>query len=196
MNLITLAETGGDQLLPTVLMGAGVLLLAILVLGNVRRKIKRNSTNHLDANERVERIRQQQGMRDDLREMMVELEEMARRFGAQLDAKAIYLEKLLDQADERMLALRRLEPNRGLDSPPTDSNDDGMANSQAGVLQATDAVRTSNVESAAVAAVDTEVDPLVEKIYKMADEGQTPIEIARNLDEQIGKVELILALRQ
>ena len=38
-------------------------------------------------------------------------------------------------------------------------------------------------------------DPLTRQIYEMADQGTTPVEIAQQLDEQVGKVELILALR-
>jgi hypothetical protein len=33
-------------------------------------------------------------------------------------------------------------------------------------------------------------------VYELADGGRDPVEIARALDEQIGKVELILALRE
>lgn len=40
------------------------------------------------------------------------------------------------------------------------------------------------------------VEPLLVNVYELADRGQSVVEIARNLDEQIGKVELILALRQ
>ena len=39
------------------------------------------------------------------------------------------------------------------------------------------------------------MDPLAEQIYELADAGRTPVEIAQDLDEQVGKVELILALR-
>ena len=38
-------------------------------------------------------------------------------------------------------------------------------------------------------------DPLTEEIYELADAGRTPVEIAQHLAEQVGKVELILALR-
>ncbi len=38
-------------------------------------------------------------------------------------------------------------------------------------------------------------DPVTVAVYEHADAGRTPIEIATELDEQVGKVELILALR-
>lgn len=39
------------------------------------------------------------------------------------------------------------------------------------------------------------VDPATQMIYELADQGRAAIDIARELDEHIGKVELILALR-
>lgn len=38
-------------------------------------------------------------------------------------------------------------------------------------------------------------DPLAKSVYELADAGRSSIEIARELDEQVGKVDLILALR-
>lgn len=42
----------------------------------------------------------------------------------------------------------------------------------------------------------TDADPLAARIYDLADQGMPAVEIARSLDQQTGKVELILALRQ
>jgi hypothetical protein len=39
-------------------------------------------------------------------------------------------------------------------------------------------------------------DPLNQQIYELADEGLAPVEIARQLEQQTGKVELVLALRR
>ena len=38
-------------------------------------------------------------------------------------------------------------------------------------------------------------DPLTTTVYELADAGHGPVEIAQQLEEQVGKVELILALR-
>jgi len=40
------------------------------------------------------------------------------------------------------------------------------------------------------------VDPLNQQVYEMADEGLPAVDIARQLNQHTGKVELILALRQ
>jgi hypothetical protein len=39
-------------------------------------------------------------------------------------------------------------------------------------------------------------DPMNRRIYDLADQGLPPVEIARTLNQQTGKVELVLALRQ
>jgi hypothetical protein len=39
-------------------------------------------------------------------------------------------------------------------------------------------------------------DPLNQQIYQLSDEGLPPVEIARQLEQQTGKVELVLALRR
>lgn len=39
-------------------------------------------------------------------------------------------------------------------------------------------------------------DPINQQVYSLADEGMPPVEIARRLEQQTGKVELILALRR
>jgi len=46
------------------------------------------------------------------------------------------------------------------------------------------------------AARGEKTDPLSAQIFDLADQGMPPVEIARSLDQQTGKVELILALRQ
>ena len=38
-------------------------------------------------------------------------------------------------------------------------------------------------------------DHFTANVYRMADDGRSPVEIAQALDEQVGKVELVLALR-
>jgi hypothetical protein len=43
---------------------------------------------------------------------------------------------------------------------------------------------------------DLPLDPIAADIYTLADQGMTSLDIARELDEPTGKVELVLALRQ
>ena len=174
-----LAADSSDWLdLPTMLMIAGVVLLGLLLLVNTRRKIVRGQAKQLTPRERVERAKQTQGMKDDLRQMMVELEDLTRRFSSQLDAKSARLERLIDEADRRIEQLE--QTGDGTASPPA-------------------AESTNAPESAEPAeeppADQSPADPLAAEVYSLADQGYTAFDIARQLKQHIGTVELILALR-
>lgn len=156
-----------DNWFSSMLMVAGLLLLLTIVLVNFRKRVGR--TENMDPREKIERDRQVNSTRNDLRQMMVDLEEVTRQFSAQLDAKSRRLEKLIEEADHRIAQLgngpastSRLQPHESVEVPPP-------------VVPA---------------------DPLTQSVYQMADQGVQTDEIARRLDEHIGKVELILALRQ
>jgi hypothetical protein len=51
-------------------------------------------------------------------------------------------------------------------------------------------------DHAAITLREPKIDPINQRIYDLSDEGLAPVEIARQLSQQTGKVELILALRQ
>ncbi|MHB1158046.1 MAG: hypothetical protein ACYC26_14565 [Phycisphaerales bacterium] len=155
---------------PDLMMIAGVMLIVLVVVINMRKRLgkrrrKAQADESLTPHEKIERIRQTAGMKDDLRSMMVELEDLTRRFGSQLDSRAIKIEKLLREADQR---IRRLEQMTGRSAPPE--------------------VETSGDSP--------EADELTRKVARLSDQGKAPAEIAAALEEHIGKIELILALRQ
>ncbi len=105
--------------------------------------------------------------------------EVLRRQTATLDNKAARLEVLIRQADERIAALSgatSAAPGRRPDAAPLDSPG-----------------RTTPAPAPALR--PRPPDPLTLAVYQRADCGLTTVEIARELDEQVGKVELILALR-
>ncbi len=161
--------------LPTTLMLVGLVLLATILFANLRRN--RGGGEKITPRERLERDKQLGGMRNDLRTMMVELEELTRRFSAQLDNKAARLEQLIEEADKRIDHLN------------------GRASGDASTSRAASAApRQEPTPPEPVA--DEPDDPLTRDVYRLADEGNDSIEIARQLDEHVGKVELILALRQ
>lgn len=118
----------------------------------------------------------------ELAELGSDLEELAERLAATLDAKAARLEKLIAEADKRLVALDRA------DSAPVEV---------VGAPPATPGTRVERrpAPSKFVAARDMDPDPVSREIFRLADDGRSPAEIAQKLDEQIGKVQLILALR-
>lgn len=138
-----------DALLPL-----GVLLIIVALMLGIRKK-RRRIAQRGTAREQLERMNQETAVRGDLEQLMVEIEQLAKRLGAQLDAKTLALEKLLHEADQ---VIEKLERGAGPTEPPA--------------------------------------DPQTIRIYRLADEGRSPMEIAQELDEHVGKVELILALRK
>jgi len=152
----------------------GIALTIMGVMLSIRKR-RMKTGSRPTAREQVERYRQQDGLKGDLETLMVEVEQLARDFSARLDAKAVHLEKLIREADEKIAQLRSAGPaNR----PPGPRSQDPEAAKPNGV---------ANVEPAE--------DRLTTSIYALADDGLAAEEIARKLDEHVGKVELILALR-
>jgi hypothetical protein len=135
----------------------------------------------ISAEEQIERIRQSRGMHGDLERLMNEIEDLTKRLGQRLDAKADNLERLIREADAKIAELRRLQGEAPLPGGPTS-------------FEPRDGFEAPRLKLHTDAAPPD--DPLARDVYAMADAGKSSIEIARNLNEQVGKVELILALRK
>ena len=169
----------------------GVVLVTMWLLMRIRKR-RTKAGPRLSPREELERAHQSRGLRGDLEELMVEVEQLAKRFGTQLDAKSIQLERLIRQSDERIEALHRLaetSSNRSMPRSTEVRSDLADLASHAPAIPAP-AAATPNTESH----VD-DGDPLTKSVYELADAGTDPVEIAKKLNEQVGKVELILALR-
>jgi hypothetical protein len=153
----------------------GLAFLGFWLFIRANRKAQRNNAGDrvLSAEEQIERLRQSRGMHGDLEKLMAEIEDLTKRLGQRLDAKADNLERLLKQADSRIAELKRLQG----ETPD---------------FSAQDTFEPPRLKLTG----DAPDDPLSRSVYELADAGQTPIEIARKLNEQVGKVELILALRK
>ncbi len=146
---------------------------------------------------------------DDAR--VVEAHESVRHLINALDTRCRTLEILLRQADDRIRQLEdALDDRVGASISPTRTALPGRARRTEEDEHATpstdpvaesepadDARRSPRVEvtPAGAAYFHAPIDPLTANVYELADRGRSPLEIARYLDEQVGKVELILALR-
>lgn len=102
---------------------------------------------------------------------------------ARLDERAARLESLLGEAKETIARLEalRAEP---LPAPARPSR----ARAKAAPSEEPPVVEVVPVRTAPA-------DPLCERVYALADAGADAVAIAKSLDEQVGKVQLILALR-
>lgn len=108
-----------------------------------------------------------------MQSLVLELEQLARKMGAQLDTKAAKLDALIREADEKATMLKG-------------------AITQAKAAGISDAVvrgKSGHADSG-LAALGRHND-----IYSLSDNGSSPDEIARKLNRPSGEVELILALR-
>jgi hypothetical protein len=189
---------GASGLLTSLMLALGIMLVITSLMMGIRKRRRRAGLT-LSPREQVERLKQQGGMRHDLESLMVEIEQLAKRLGAQLDAKTVQLERLLDEADSRMAAIQtRLQANRS-NPPARDHAAVAPATEKADVTFTSDPARRPNQPDAAASPSASDLaakdQALRQSIYDLTDQGRSPVQIAQQLDEHVGKVELILALR-
>ena len=128
-------------------------------------------------------------------ERAAEVGELVRDLAARLETRAARLEALLDQADERIerlearLAASTAHKGLGTDAP-------APAAARNGHQHDPEADPWADPGQPARAQPGLPDDPLHQEVYELADAGQTPLAIARRLDQQVGTIELILALRR
>lgn len=164
---------------------AGILMITMALMSWLRKR-KRRQTTHpvLTPTEQLERNKQLRGVRGDLETLMVEIEQFSKRLAAHLDAKTVGIEMLLKQADQRIAELKRLAKNNGhAEEVPAPAALDSKPSEQP-------------VSVAPQPANEIPDDPLSRSVYQLADQGLAADAIARKLNEHVGKVELILALRR
>lgn len=164
----------------------GVLLIIVGMMMGIRKKRRRFDAQG-SARGRVEELRHKQAVRGDLEQLMAEVEQLAKRFGTQLDAKTMQMERLIEEADQKIAELRQLEQARR-DAQTLQSPEPSSLRSQASSIHP-----PSPIPHPPSPSPD---DALKRSVCALADRGLDPIEIARQLNEHVGKVELILALRQ
>jgi hypothetical protein len=125
---------------------------------------------------------QQRAMERDMQILLVEYEKMIRNMTAGVDTRAVKLELLIKEADDKIAELRALIAS------PGSGGSDGAA-----------LMKLSNPYSAAPPsnppAPTPGPDPRHAEIYALVDQGLTPRDVARRLNRPNGEIELILALR-
>lgn len=210
-------QTPKPSILPGLLGAGGMLLLVVILLRRLRRRSQaRPDEPDLTASERIEAVRRQAALsRDPLERLMAEAEELTRHLAAVLDNKAARLELLIEEADRKLAAF---DPGAADGSGPRpDAHDDrrqGRVVTKVGRLDPSlldrarvaqaEAERASNelrgIDPAAAALRQAASPPAAppghERIYRLADEGLSPQEIARRTGEPVGQVELVLNLRR
>jgi len=150
-------------------------LTLVLLVG---LKLKRRNRDLARLDGRADRPAGGSDGREIIERMAVDLEEVARSISALLDTRMRALEKLIRDADERIVRMQSLEVREG----------GGPADPAKAEGQPTDAQR------AAEKAEDTLTHHA--HIYRLADGGLSVQEIAEQTGYPAGEVELVLSLRK
>jgi hypothetical protein len=172
------------------LFGLLLVVISLALRGYKRAQHKNVPLSRLELGERNKQVL---GMQGDLEELMVEIERLTKHLAAQLDDKTQRMEHLMKEVDQRMIDLERLGM-RGKRTDAVTPADPGRS-AQEGTTPKPPSPNAGRFSLAPQANEPTPSDPTTQSIYRLADQGLAPEQIARKLNEHIGKVELILALR-
>jgi hypothetical protein len=182
-------------------LAAFVLLTTVLAL---RRKSDESSTRHhrreLDAANR-----QAVGIKQDMAELLSELQALSERIDRQLDDKCGELRGTIEEADRRIASLSELigswQRAGGAVTTPDQAPALRGRSAMVDSPPQPDPVPTPVEEPiadpfpATVENAGSDPDVRAGRIHRLADQGLTAPEIARRLEEPLGEVELILNLR-
>ncbi len=206
---IHLADNGELDNWVTIFVVVGWLGFAFLTVMLIRERISRRQSQRPSGRQMLDDLKQRAGQQNANRDAATASPhdvQAAQDLAHRMDVKAQRLETLLDRAEavtaELAGQLDRLDDyTRQHDArqhaPPPESADDtgdhvrpgGAAGDQQSAAHSTPDDRGPASRPVAPS------DPLAMQIYELADQGHSPVGIAQQLDEQVGKVELILALR-
>jgi hypothetical protein len=231
------AEIGGSN--PPLVAGVVMIMVAI-VLGMItmqRRRSTRTPDISTYVRQQASRVRQQDGVREDMERIFVQISDLSRQLNAQMDTRFAKLEQAIAEADEKIATLESLlrkaagiqgvdvtvddsptgrlpaQASNGQDANKVRSRKTGKGSPGAEQVEArpdTPAARTTGgagtvdtsggAESAAglkTPALPPDPGELrYGRIYQLADQGLPIVEIARQVGQTTGEVELILNLRK
>ncbi|MEM1424154.1 MAG: hypothetical protein AAGH64_09145 [Planctomycetota bacterium] len=199
-----------SEWMPHAMLAAGIALVTLVMLRSWwkrrRRMAQRDREDaELSPKDRMERMRAD-ARRDDpagaqLRTLMLETQELTRAASAQLDTKAAKLEALIEEANATIARLH--DARSGEHVPPAMRPATGAVTdtqlSSVGFPMQTDRVRTfpQTIERAIDRAPQgLGSDPIADRVMDLSRKGYSPVQIAQELNEQVGRVELMLALRK
>ena len=179
-------DSSGTPWLPGAMLAAGVLAVTIVSLRiwmRNRRKV-RDLKEGPSPRERLDAMSMAH-QRDSIETLMVELQDIARSCAAQVENRAAKLETLMRQTDARIEALRA-----ALDEPAPKP-------APAPAPQPTTEPQVTTRQAAPAGQglrLQTERDAKTARVLELHGAGSTPQEIAKALNEEIGRVQLILSL--
>ncbi len=157
--------------------------VVFMMMTTARRRREVGSSPKTYLREERQHRKKEQALHSDIGEIMMHLQQVAREINAQLDAKYLRLEQVIEEADARISQLESRDVRSGRKLSRDVS---GAGTSDAGQSAGSGSKRV--LADGALNAHDRE------RIGAMAAEGKTVIDIARALNRRVGEVALILAL--
>jgi hypothetical protein len=169
----TLAAAGTTTINPTqiALLAGGVLLLLIVVARHARSRTKPGESITKSDRRRGQAI-DEHALRE-VEAVMGQLDQLSRQIHARIDLKLATLQKVIHDADQRIDQFSRLQ--RGAEGQPT---------------------LDIELESEIPGRQNEDAQSPHDAVYRLADSGYTPLQIAKELSRHTGEVELILSLRR
>ncbi len=187
---ITIAQTPsaaqGFSAIQLAMLGVGIIGLSV-VMRSTAKRIRATREPASPARQRYARMTQEVHAKKDLEAIMVELDELARQIHGRIDTKYAKLEAVIRDADARIEQLSRLtnasRKSSSLDVTVTDN---------------TPTYATKPVSKPALKKSANKATPphMHEEVYRLADAGIAPVDIAGKVGRMTGEVELILSLRK
>ena len=171
---------------------AAVVVVTTIMIVLTRRRARLNSAPsgiRRPVSERARQAREYSRTEDELREVIIELEQLARELNAQIDTKYRKLEAVIRHADQRIATLRELTGASDQTSPPS-----------AGALDRTparlDIVVGDEVEERPASPCSSPPAGGIDRkrILDLAAAGFTPAQIAADTHRSPGEVELVVRL--
>ena len=171
---------------------AAVVVATTIMIVLTRRRSQRNtipSGIRRPTSERVRKAREFNRTEDELRDVIIELEQLARELNAQIDTKYRKLEAVIRHADERIAMLRELT-GQADQTPPSHVRSGSPAVPGLDIVVGDDEVETaaSPLPIASTRGIDKR------RILDLAAQGEPPAQIAAATNRSLAEVELVLRL--
>ncbi len=189
--------------LPTLMILAGVVIVIIMLRISAKRRMSRPQDEvHERLREHLARTYDHDGLRNDISELVMQLQRLSREINSQIDVRFAKLEKAITDADRRIAELKALSDHREpLESSPEKAEPvphdvDGEA-SHGVVSLPRETAAPAPPSPIASSAADRPVAPaLTQQVLQLAKSGQSAIDIARQLGHSVGEIELIIKLNR
>jgi uncharacterized membrane-anchored protein YhcB (DUF1043 family) len=194
--------------LPAIVMIAGIVVLGAIMMHVFHRRERQLKSLAAQIASDLEEARALRQQLDEVHTRASNMLSAAQRLGTRLDDRMASLDLASLKMQATRTALPRstpTAPNRptaAAPAPPTAAPAGTRPRSRPPSPMVTprsvDAPAAAAAHAVGVATLEAKpsLDPLTLQVYALADSGRTPVAIARDLNEQVGKVELILALRR